>query len=64
MMKGAQTIMPGILTEDQIFRQVMRRHAAKGGKANTDQQRRARIRNLKVGRAALAAKRAKRRGGK
>jgi len=51
-----QTLFPGVLTEDDIFRQCMRKIGAKGGHANTDAQRKARSNNLRKAREAKAAR--------
>lgn len=58
MSKASQTIMQGILTEEQVFRHVMRKYGARGGKVNSERQKRARIQNLVIGREKLAALRA------
>jgi len=48
MSKPQQTVLPGIETEHDIFRRVMRRIGAKGGKANTPKQQRTRRRNARL----------------
>lgn len=44
--KPEQTLLSGVLTEDEVFRSVMRRLGAKGGKANTEKQRQQRMANV------------------
>jgi len=43
---ASQLLLSGTLTEDQVFRQVMRKLGAKGGSVNSKAQEAARRRNL------------------
>lgn len=60
MTEGNQTIMPGVLTEMDIFRQVMRRMASRGGKAGTAAQLAARRKTIKKATRARMRKRRER----
>lgn len=51
--KHEQTIITGLLTEDDVFRSVMRKHGRKGGSTNSEAQRQARSKNLKKARAVM-----------
>jgi len=61
--KAEQTLLPGVVTEQEVFRSMMRKIGAKGGRARTAKKQDASRRNLQKALEARRAKRGKGSGG-